>query len=422
MTKLNTIAALATFAVICGSGGSALADPYADEVVDLKRVTPGKTPKGKRLSTDADDKDNGRDATGKPDWRYGDFSTVTALGFDARGTSTTSDDEGGTLTLKFTDNMCMDGAGTDLRVYDAYRNSSSSGNESALIEVSNDGGRTFMVIGEVGPGAGTSGFEVDAEDTMAYFSHVRLTALDYAGSINVAGIDVDAVECLNPLDKREYAYHHDGCDVAAGREGVDVDSITVYSDEFSIYVLMNICDPEAAGKARHDKDDKYKYDKYAKYRVYIDYTGGKGNRRWSDDDDRWNDDDDDDRWSDEGEHDSKKFKKGKGREKHRNVGGPDTLAANAKCRDTADSVSIYEPYKQRQSGPGLFEAKGNQLVFEVDYIDLTKGAGVTAGSEVLVWVEAEGRRHIVDTVPTTESGDRCSRPQVASEVLEITLK
>ena len=402
MTRSNTITALATLAILCGSGNLAMADPYADEVVTLERVTPGKTAKGGRLSTDADNGDNGRDATGRPDWRYGSFGTITALGFDAKGTSRTSDDEGGRLTLRFTDNMCMDGGDTDLKIYDAYRSQSASGNESALVEISSDGGRTFMPIGEVGPGAGASGYEVDADGAMAYFSHVRLTALDYAGSINVAGIDVDAIECLNPLEEGEFAYAYDGCDMAAGREGVDVEDITVYSDEFSIYVVMNLCESKATDKA--------------KYKIYVDYTGSKDSKRRSDKDR------DDDRWSDEGERHSKKYKKAKGEDRRRHDGGPDTLTANVKCRNTADSVSTYETYKQRQTGPGLFEAKANRLVFEIDYIELNKGAGVTLGSEVLVWVEAEGRRHVVDTVPTTESGDRCSRPQVASEVLAISLK
>jgi hypothetical protein len=54
----------------------------------------------------------------------------------------------------------------------------------------------------------------------------------------------------------------------------------------------------------------------------------------------------------------------------------------------------------------------------VAYADL----GLTPGAPVLVWVETAGRKRVGDSVPTVEGGDRCDKPQVAGEVISVTLQ
>ncbi len=381
MTRQKLLAGLTTLVVVCGAGSAAWADPYADKVVELKRVTPGMLPDNTRVSTDADDGDAGIDSLGAPDVASGNFATVTALGYDPKGTMDPADDLGGHIVLDFTDNACMDGTGPDIRF------SEGGNNESAYVAVSNDGGKTYVEIGMVGP---ASNFELDLAGKIAHFNRMRVTSMDVVGNLDLAGFDFDAVECLNsadPLPAPTAKAEPDGCDLVGGDRrkrrgrkekdkvrqldaGIDVKDVRVTSDETSIEVTLDLCGEVSDRTA---------------YAVYFDYT------------DRTNLDNDpaDD--------------------------GPDTLDGNLKCRRTYDHSAYY--YRGRERG-GIFSRSAdnsNQLVLTVDYADMNRGAGVGYGSEVLLWIETRGRGHIRDHVPTTEAGDRCSRPQIEKEVIRVIL-
>lgn len=204
MKNLGTIIGAVGFVAAVGFAGTANADPYADEAISLLRVTPGLASNGITiLNTSADDGDNGIDATGAPDWPPGTAARVnkiTSLGFDENGTVTTDDDSGGNVVLGFSDNVCLDGAGADVKLYDAWQSQSLIGNESAMIEVSNNGGISYTDIGDVAPGGGEAGYELDLNGAISSFNRVRVTALDWAGQTTLAGFDLDAVECLYTLD------------------------------------------------------------------------------------------------------------------------------------------------------------------------------------------------------------------------------
>ena len=89
---------------------------------------------------------------------------------------------------------------------------------------------------------------------------------------------------------------------------------------------------------------------------------------------------------------------------------------NPRCHSTDDAVATF--YRGREYGPGLFTADNDRLSLRVDYGEL----GLAMGSEVLVWVKTLDQSRMGDTVPTVETGDRCSRPQIAAEVLPLTLE
>lgn len=378
MTRQKLLAGLTTFAVVCGAGSAAWADPYADSVVEIKRITPGMLATNTVISTDADDGDDGSDAIGAPDFVAGDFTKLSALGFDEKGTADPSDDVGGHIVLNFDNNACMDGAGLDIRF------SEGGENEAALVEVSNDGGNSYVEIGVAGP---QNNFSLDLAGKIEHFNRMRVTSADFEGKLDLAGFDFDAVECLHSVDPLPEPpdtaqAEPDGCDLVGssrwysrGRRvspldpGIDVEDVKITSDATSIEVTMDLCG-ELSNRTV--------------YAVYFDYT------------DRTNLDDDpaDD--------------------------GPDTLDGNLRCRRTYDHVAYY--YRGRERG-GIFSQteNSNQLVATVDYADLDRGAGVTEGSEVLMWIQTRGRGYIRDHVPTTEVGDRCSRPQIEKEVFRITL-
>jgi len=366
------------------TSNAATADPYADSVVSLNRVissVPGH-------STDLDDGDDGRDTLGAPDYSGNLWNTLTSLGYDA------ATGDGGSIVLAFQDNRCIDGAGADLMIYEGANGQSEVGNESMIVEVSDDGGSTFVEVGEVGPGAGSTGFEVDlanSTDSMDSIDHVRLTSTDFAGATNLIGADVDAVECLNSV--ADTAAYMDGCDLGAGDPGVDVKEVMVSSDGFSIDVSMTLCGPVAErakymvafdykGEAEKNKHHSW----FSKYSWYKRRHGGR-------------DDDDDHDNGDTGD-----------------TLGPDSLNPNARCHNRDDAVATY--YRGREYGVGLFTVENDRLTLSVDYGEL----GLASGSEVLIWVKTLDQRRIGDTVPTVESGDRCGRPQVAAEVLPLTLE
>ena len=238
MTNVRSLTALATLAIAFGFGGAAQADPFADTALDIQRVSPGTMDNGSLFSLWVvyDDGDDGRDATGMPDndvWARSHFST---LGIDQNGTMDTSDDTGGVLVLEFNDNVCLADTGMDLDVYDV------GNDESALVEVSYDGGQNFHSLGQATPGA----YEVDADGVVPFFTQVRLTASDRSGATRggrdfSAGIDVDAVECLNSIGAQGFAFDVDTCDMTSGDPGTDIDYVLVHSDGFTAYVELFFC-------------------------------------------------------------------------------------------------------------------------------------------------------------------------------------
>ena len=170
-------------------------DPWADLAIAIYRVDSGTSSTGAPINTNWDNGDNGIDATGAPDW-FGSGSGNTAIttpGIDMKGTSTTTDDDRGWVVLAFTDNVCLDGPGPDLYIYDAYGSQSENGNESADIDVAIGSG-SFAAAGSVSPGAG---YALDVSGALPFFTRVRVTAIDFAGQKDLAGFDLDAVECLN---------------------------------------------------------------------------------------------------------------------------------------------------------------------------------------------------------------------------------
>lgn len=387
MKQFTKLTAFATLVAAMTTGNTAFADPYADSVVSLERVVSGVS----GHSTDWDDGDDGSDSLGAPDYRFGSWDTMTALGYD------TSTGEGGTLVLAFQDNRCIDDVGADLKFYEAFGSQSTVGNESMLVEVSNDGGANFVMLGEVGPGAGEAGFEMDLAGSVGSVDHIRMTATDVAGSLSLVGADMDAIECLNSVEVTEGSLgtYVDGCDLGSGEDGVDIMEVVATSDGFSIDVIMTLCGPVV---------DK------AKYLVAFDYQGSdRGHRengrkwhkkRWASDRRHGNHDDDDD-------DDDNGFGV---------TSGPDTLNANPRCHSTEDAVAMYD--RGRERGVGLFSVEENTLSLRVDYGEL----GLAMDSEVLLWVKSWDRRRIGDNVPTVEGADRCSKPQVEKEVIAITLQ
>jgi len=350
MTTTKSLTALATIAVLLGSAGGALADPYADSAVSLQRVTSGTLLDGTSVNTSYDDGDDGSDATGPRDAFSGEPNKQTVLGYDP------STGAGGVLELDFTNNICVDGAGVDLLFHEI------GSNEHALVEVSNDGGQNYVSLGEMGP---STNFRADAAGQISYFNRMRITATDFAGATTASGLDLDAVQCLNSLDESEYASTVDGCDLSTGETGLDVNNAFVFSDGFALTVDMNLCGAVAGGRNM--------------YKVHFDYAD--------------NTDLDGDGVDD----------------------GPDTLDPNPHCATTADHTATY---KGGTETGGFFTANGSQLSVDVAYADL----GLTAGDQVLVWVETAGRKRVGDSVPTVEGGDRCDKPQVAGEVISVTVQ
>lgn len=385
MTRTQLLAGLASLAVACGAGTSAMADSFADEAVTISRITSGVDSNGWPINTSWDDNDDGTDATGAPNIELG-RQGLSLLGFDANDINDPDDDEGGFVTLLFTDNVCADGPNQDIRVYESF------GDESAMVEVSNDG-QNFVEVGEVGP---ATSFDIDVNGAMGQFNMVRLKATSHANSRNTAGIDLDAVECLHAAEEEdEIKAQADGCDLVGPEykrrswrkrrsyyksyedAGIDVEDVVATSDGYALSIQLHLCG---------------ELSKKGIYMVHFDYT------------DRTNLDGDD---VDD---------------------GPDTLDHNPRCRRTSDRTAIY--HRGREKG-GTFtvsetvDAEGNTrstLTLNVDYYDMNKGEGVVPGSKVVFWVETKGRGYVRDHVPTTESGDHCSRPQLAKEVMEITLQ
>jgi len=145
------------------------------------------------------------------------------------------------LVLNFTDNVCLDGTGGDVKIWEVFHG------ETYDVEVGLTGGALTNVA------SGATGDAMVDVDTGTFFNQIRLTALD---SENItSGADIDAVQCLNSISANGAVIEIDGCDVGGG--GDDVDSVLAYSDGTTIFVHLNLCD---------DIDPK------VKYRVHFDYT------------------------------------------------------------------------------------------------------------------------------------------------------
>ena len=397
----RSTAALATMAVALAVSGTAMADPYADEVISFNRVTTGVVWRNVAINTDADDPDDGSDTLGTPDFSevVSDFTKLTALGFDGLNTSDTSDDVGGSIVLGFTDNVCLDGPGPDIRLFEGGKN------EAAHVEISTDGGQTFTMIGIAGP---ANNFELDVNGAAAEFQHVRITSADFAGKRDLAGFDFDAIECINsakpttpppPTTKASL----ESCDLAAGGRGIDVKNVSLSSNGSQLVVKAQFCGP---------------VEEKAYYKVYFDYSREQAHhrrnygswylRRYFKQHDK--------------KHDKKHSKKYGGLDlpviDPSAPDGPDTLDGNELCQRTWDDRAAYR--YGRTWGPGEIELNGDELTLTLDYSELTKGDGVQSGSKVLVWVRSweYGFR---DRAPNVETGDRCARPQFEHEVFAITL-
>ncbi len=139
---------------------------FADEVVDFQ---PGDPPTTQSGATDPDD------TLGPPDWAN-DLHALT-LGC------------GGTLTLRFTDNVLVDTAGADLFVFEAGRDI-----EPTLLSISKDG----LEWREVGQIEGAAA-EVDISavvESDEIFQFVRLQDLAERCSGRWPGADIDAVGAI----------------------------------------------------------------------------------------------------------------------------------------------------------------------------------------------------------------------------------
>jgi hypothetical protein len=100
--------------------------------------------------------------------------------------------------------------------------------------------------------------------------------------------------------------------------------------------------------------------------------------------------------------------------------GPDTLDPNPDCVRTFDHRMFHEGTRDRG---GTIDVTGNTLTFRVAVDALNPNLGL--GDTVLIWAKAKhtnasGRR-ITDKAPTTETGDKCAKPQVPIEVISLTL-
>ena len=69
-------------------------------------------------------------------------------------------------------------------------------------------------------------------------------------------------------------------------------------------------------------------------------------------------------------------------------------------------------------GPGTIEVDGDTLTYRVAVDELDPG--LVIGDNLLIWAGTK-RRKVTDNAPTTEWGDRCTKPEVAIEVISLEL-
>jgi len=170
---MRTLATLLAAAAIAGFGftGTAFADPFADPPAE-NLVTFG--------DVTGDNGDGGLDATGPDNGDASDITTFTSLGFD--GT------DGGTLILRFTDNVCLNGANPDFTVFEV------GAAEPYNVSV----GLVSCKLKSAGSGVG----DTNLNSPVAAFNRISITATgDLTG--DTSGPDIDAVECLYTLDQAD---------------------------------------------------------------------------------------------------------------------------------------------------------------------------------------------------------------------------
>ena len=159
----------------------------------------------------------------------------------------------------------------------------------------------------------------------------------------------------------------DGCDIGAGNEVVDIDTLTATYDDINdlIIVEMVLC-----GNLDGDKKKKY--------RVRFDHT-----TPFFDEEDR----------NDDGVVDGNDF-----------------------CATTSDAAMMHRSNKD--TGPGVITSDTDALIFTVPVDELNPA--LELGDLVYVW-GATNYKNIQDGAPTTEGGDGCSKPEAETEVLALTL-
>ena len=201
--KLSTATSVAALVAAFGLVGPAMADPFADAVVSLNRVTTGTSATGAAISTAADTDEffeGGTDATGAPD--AGTFRRSVSLGIDQKGTATTADDDRGVIVLDFTDNLCVGVGGNDIRLFE------NGNNEGYTLEVAYNGGAFSAPT----PGFGTASVDLADVFNGDLFDRVRITATSFAGVARLAGADVDAIQCLAAVTADDFVATNTGPD------------------------------------------------------------------------------------------------------------------------------------------------------------------------------------------------------------------
>ena len=326
MNSRTCLTALATIGVLLGAAGSATADPYADEALSLQRGP------GAYLDEVNAVMDDGNEALSAPNLdARAQRDRVTILGYDqATGL-------GGQIVLGFTNNICLATDGADIKVYDQSYNQSVRGDESASVEVSNDGGGSYVLLGEVGPGLGSGPgqeYELTAGGALPYFNVAKLTATDTDGFNGIHGMDLDAVQCLNPVEAPRFDYNLDRCDRSDGVADGDVNSVVAYNKDGMTHVVVEVCGTVSAS---------------SEYNVMIDMA----------------DPDDLDGDGDELE--------------------PDTMLAGNECRASADAVVTYKD--GQMGGPGVVTNNGTYLEYVIANAELPVSVDPTDGSRLVVWTE-----------------------------------
>ncbi len=221
MRKLGLMSAAAAIAAVMGFAGSAWADPYADSVVSFTPVTPGTAADGTAINTSGDSDEpaeGGTDATGGPDWS--DFNQFVSLGIDENSTADTSDDTRGEIVLDFSDNLCLGVSGADIRVFEP------GDNEDYTLEVELNGGSFSTPT----TGSGDDDVDLFGVSDGDLFNRVRITATNFAGSTNVAGADIDAVECLAPVIAGDFNKTNTGLSTV----DIGLDTTQAFSYEITI--------------------------------------------------------------------------------------------------------------------------------------------------------------------------------------------
>ena len=96
--------------------------------------------------------------------------------------------------------------------------------------------------------------------------------------------------------------------------------------------------------------------------------------------------------------------------------GPDTLEPNPDCVRTWDDRMTHKG--RNDLGPGMIDVFGKILTFRVGVAELNPLLG--PDDSVLIWADTK-LKNVTDKAPNTESGDGCNKPEVASELLSVTL-